>query len=117
VFILFGPDRTPAEAPSAPAEGASAGADGFGPDALLALLLDEVAAHTAGRDGRALRHAMLDYWETLKEVFALVISDRGDGDRALVAQCIWKRRLLRTFLLRVRSHPRAATSAAPPAAV
>ena len=117
VFILFGPTGQPAEASPAAAAGDGSGADSMDPDALLAALVGEIAARTADRRGRARRQAMLDYWEEFKELLALLISERGAGSAALLAESVWKRRLLRVLLLRIRSHRNAAVPAAVPAAV
>lgn len=117
VFILFGPEGKPTEAPAASAMGDGDGAGSVGPDALLAALVTEIAARTADRRGRARRQAMLDYWEEFKELMAILISERGAGSAALLANSVWKRRLLRVLLLRIRSCRNAAEPAAVPAAV
>jgi hypothetical protein len=116
VFILFGASGTPLD-PSREPGPAAAGAEGFGPDALLDALAGELVARTADRRGREARNEMLAYWEEFKEELARVISTRGDGKPAVLAESVWKRRLLRVLPLRIRSYSRAAPAAAVPAAV
>lgn len=107
VFILFGSARTPAGPPLAeePADAP------FGADDLLAVLLREFAERTSGVEGRRLRMRMLDVWERRKAEFTECLCVRGPAFGPVRTECAWKRRLVRTLLLRVR-----ALRAAPPAA-
>jgi hypothetical protein len=95
--ILYG---TRAE-PSAPRE--SGGAAEPGRDALFAALLEELAARTATVRGRELRRSLLAYWTERMEVFTHLVPIVGYENRALRAEFVSKRGLLRILLLRFRA--------------
>lgn len=118
VCILFGPAACPADTADAVGDaGVPAAPRDFGPDAVLDLLVAELARQTAEMPGRKLRDAMLRDWEMLKDVIMRQMSALPPNAVAVRAELAWRRKLLRVLVLRVRaqraSAARALSSATP----
>jgi hypothetical protein len=107
MFILYGPTGHPSEAPEWPAIADVDGAAPASADMMATILIQELVAKTAGPSGRAIRQAMLAFWDEAHAALLEAIEIVGPANRAERAAFIWKRKLVRTLVTRFRALQRA----------